>query len=313
MSIAPGFGVVLRDLPGAPLEAGLVSAAAATARWGASSLQLPLAALLAEGGAVLLADEIDATVSLGAVNALFPSRNPVLGDDIRDGLARTFDVVGRLGIRVAHLTVGVLEDRFGTDDGPTWAQHLDANGELLARAAELAAAAGVTLVLKTHEEMSTAEVAALVGGIDSPALRVGFSAVNVVTRLEQPGAAFERVLPYVHTLFLDDAALERTSAGLRRHMVELGTGAVDWSHLTDRADQAEQPIALVIDLHRAEFDMPLFSPGWLAHESHVTVPELAALFAAAQALPPAATSPERRFQAARAFALGVSAPGAGPV
>ena len=191
MSISPGFGVVLRDLPGSPVGDELLGAIASANSRGASVLQVPLAALphsdeiksRREVRASLSRNDVQLTVSLGAVNAVFPDRNPALAGDLVAGLTRALESARALGVSVAHTTVGTLDDRFGESGGPDWQEQLRVNGELLGRAADLAASAGVTLVLKTHEEMSTTEVADLVTTINSPALRVGFSPVNVLTRL----------------------------------------------------------------------------------------------------------------------------------
>ena len=311
MSLAAGFGVVLRDLPSAPHEGDLLAAIMSTKQWNASSLQVPLAALpgTSETQSVrairsaLSDNNVQLSVSLGVLNAVFPERNPALNVDLASGLARAFGRMTALDIPVAHVTIGTLEDRFGESGGPAWPTQLRENREMLARAAELAASVGVTLVLKTHEEMSTYEVADLVGAIDSPALRVGFSAVNVLTRLEDPAAAFERVWGLTHTVFIDDAVLERNPQGFRRHLVEVGTGMVDWAAIRESAAAAPQPISFVIDLHRAEFEMPFYTPGWLAREPHVTVTELASLFEASRSTAPVLPSPDTRFAAAREFVL----------
>jgi len=298
VSGSTGFGVVLRDLPGAPatLAAGLDAAAAA----GAGRLQVPsllrldpaldpagLRAARAEAAARGL--RLDA--QLGVLNAVRPERNPDLlrlgdGDPLR-GVERTAAAAAIAGIETLHFTIGQLEDR--EPDRTAWSEQLERSAVLVAAAAEVAAAHAVRLVLKTHEEMSSTDVLAVVDACDG-AIGVGLSPVNLLIGLEEPGAATRRLAGHVDTVFLDDASLVRTPGGYRRRMEPLGHGTIDWPEVLSLLSSAGDGPALTLDIHRAAFDIPCFDPGWSRCWPDVTVGEFAALAGASTAEPVAPES-----------------------
>lgn len=111
-----------------------------------------------------------------------------------------------------------------------------------------------------------------------PGLALGFRPVNVVARLEDPLAAAERVAARTHTIFLDDCALVRDSAGLARAMRSIATGALPWAQILAALPE-DAPV--VVDLRRAELTMPVYDTEWLGHQPDLTVRELADLYARA--------------------------------
>ncbi|MCX2750455.1 hypothetical protein OOZ51_21995 [Arthrobacter sp. MI7-26] len=170
-----------------------------------------------------------------------------------------------LGIVGYHVTFGIMDDRFLAS--PTWPEQLKtAVGPLR----ELVDRAESTVVMRTHEEMTTFELASLCASVGREALQVGFSPVNVVTRLEDPTAAFDRVAVRVNTLYLDDCWVARTRDGASRRLCPLGHGAVNWERLLAYPDP--RTIA-VLDVHHAQFDMPFYQREWLAHHPDLRVPE----------------------------------------
>ncbi|MFF0341564.1 sugar phosphate isomerase/epimerase family protein [Kribbella sp. NPDC004875] len=180
-----------------------------------------------------------------------------------------------LGVTAYHTSFGVLADRFRTD--PTWEQQRAAG---VAGVRSLVERAERPLVLRTHEEMTTFELCRLVDQVDHPGLRVGFSPVNVITRLEDPLSALERIADLVRTVFVDDAWVVRTGTGLARRLRRLGDGDLPWRAIVDRL--ADRPVQYILDIHRAEFDMPLYDATWLGHHSDLTVQELVAVLRASR-------------------------------
>lgn len=178
-----------------------------------------------------------------------------------------------LGVSAYHISFGVLADRFTTS--PPWAQQLS---EGVAGLRSIVDSSGVPVVLRTHEEMTTFELLRLWEAVGRTRLRVGFSPVNVVTRMEDPMAACERVADLVHTLFLDDCQVIRTPSGSARRLTRLGTGSIPWLEILDRVRPSTGVgPAVIADAHRAQFDMPYLDAEWLSHHPDLTVAELVAV------------------------------------
>ncbi|WP_286344113.1 TIM barrel protein [Frondihabitans sucicola] len=304
--------MILRDLPGENRD--LADALSATTRAGASRLQVPSLTWLSEAldpgeliraGADAATAGVELTATLGVVNPRRPERSAALAElgegSLLSGVGRVARAARLAGIDALHITVGALDDR--TDTEVPFGEQLASAGRFLAEAVTVAAESGVRLVLKTHEEMSSHEAVALTDV--APGLLLGFSPVNLLVGLEDPVVAARRVLNVTHTLFVDDAALERTDRGFARHLVPVGTGVVDWKTILGLVTAS---CAITLDLHRAAFDVPFLDDGWLSYEPHASVPELLALSrVAVPSAPQTDASPRER------FARGAAALGGRPV
>ncbi|WP_427885445.1 hypothetical protein ACQHIV_24445 [Kribbella sp. GL6] len=178
-----------------------------------------------------------------------------------------------LGATAFHTSFGVLADRLA--GLASWSEQLEV-GQQGVR--ELVARAERPLVMRTHEEMTTFELSRLAE--KAPGLQVGFSPVNVVTRLEDPLRALDRVADLVHTVFVDDTWVVRTPEGLARRLRPIGDGDLPWPEIVARL--AGRPVEYVLDIHRAEFDMPLYDDNWLALQPDLDVPELVAVLRSAR-------------------------------
>jgi sugar phosphate isomerase/epimerase len=247
------------------------------------------------------------------LNPVFPERSQEIaafGDgDAEVGAVRLIAAAGAAGIDALHLTVGRLEDRFLDD--PPYARQCERTAAMLSRLAPVAEDAGAVLVLKTHEEMSSHEAVSIVEEVGSRAVRIGFSPVNLLVLAEEPLAAAARVRPLVHTLFVDDAALVSHRDGLRRVMLPLGEGDVDWPVIVGLFADGELP-QVALDIHRAEFDVPFLREDWLPYNPHVTARELIALLARTRPSSLAQdVSPAERFEKGVAVLAGMSAPSLG--
>lgn len=283
-------GIVLRDLPVVPDgPAGLRAALGELElcqlpglRWFSPTLdESTLDALAVELSGIRLA------AGLGAINAAHPGRATEAmelgdGDPVR-GWRRMIDAAARLTVESLHFTVGTLEDRFSGD----WPRQLAATAELVRPLVRAADEVGIPLVLKTHEEMTSFE---LLRFAEATGVVAGFSPVNLLTRLEHPVAAARRLAPLVHTVFLDDAAITWTPAGLARRMRPVGEGVVPWPEILGRLPA----VPVVLDLHRAELDMPFHREDWAATHPDLTVPELLSVASLATADEPATPLAHRR-------------------
>jgi sugar phosphate isomerase/epimerase len=226
-----------------------------------------------------LADDLGLALAVG-VGRIHPyhfEREAVvlaLGDgDFGAGLARLVRAASDIGCRDLWFSVGTLADRF--DRSVPWSAQLAAVEAFLRRFAPVLRDAGCQLSLKTHEEITTFEVARLVEAIGPDLLGVSLDPVNVLARIEDPVAAARRVAAYVRHVHLDDAIVRFADGGLERKLYPIGEGVIDWpailALLADRAPGARY----WIELHRGQFRMPLFDRTWLAAQPDLTVAELA--------------------------------------
>ncbi|MBZ9939415.1 sugar phosphate isomerase/epimerase [Mesorhizobium sp. BR1-1-16] len=193
------------------------------------------------------------------------------GGDYRRGFARAIEAAAAFGLTDLFFMISLIEDRFDTD--LTWSGQLAASTRFLASLAPILRANGVRLLLKTHEEITTQEILRVIEAVGEDAIGVALDPVNVMVRLEEPLAAARRVAPYVRQVHLDDAIIRFAGDGIRRILHPLGQGQIDWPGILALVGAAPR----FLEMHRGQFAMPVFEPGWLAPQSDVVLPELAAL------------------------------------
>ncbi len=283
----PDIGIALRDLPDPPgTPAALVDALSGqqirsvhlpSLTWVSPPLERSALDDLRVG---LAGAGVVAAVGIGGVNARHPERVAQVaalgnGDPVR-GWQRVIIASAVAGVSSLHFTVGLEADRF--DRTTPWGDQLAASHAVVRQLVPTARDVGIRLVLKTHEEMTTTECVRLVEDTDPEVVRIGYSPVNVLARLGDPVAAAARVAPYVQTLFLDDATVSWTRTGLVRDTAAIGEGSVDWASILGIVDAS---VPVVLDLHRAELDMPFYRSDWIADHPDMTSAELLTLAGAA--------------------------------
>lgn len=227
------------------------------------------------------ADRLGLEISsmLGIVNPALPARSqPIVdvgGGDMQAGIERLVELAAGIGIRDMFLIIGMIEDRF--EAGVSWQAQLNGVTELLGRCALVLRRHGSKLLLKTHEEIATSEIVALVEQVGTDVLGVAFDPVNVLCRLEDPVAAARRVAPFAAQLYIDDAVMRFQENGIRRFLAPLGEGFVDWDAIRLLLPDAK----VWIEMHAGQFAMPVFDPDWLKRQPPVAVEEFASVLAMA--------------------------------
>jgi 3-oxoisoapionate decarboxylase len=146
-------------------------------------------------------------------------------------------------------------------------------GDLAHRADDL----GCHLNLKTHEDLSSHEVLALVQEVGTELAGVSLDVANLVVRGEDPVAATRRLAPFVRQTHLEDVALYAVERGLRRRLVPCGTGVLDWGGILAALQELSPARQLTLERHRGRFDVGISDPDWYAAEPHVTGADIAAL------------------------------------
>jgi hypothetical protein len=181
------------------------------------------------------------------------------GGDRSKGAARLLEAATDLGAQTVHFTIGALSDRHSPDC--PWPRFLDQAAALARPLARRAAALGLDLALKSHEEMTDADLLYLLAAVNSPALRIGLSPTNLAVTLTDPVTAAQRLAGQISVFFIDDSRVVWTRRGLRRTLTPLGDGGLPWAQILALADP-EASRACLLDLHRASFEIPIFEESW---------------------------------------------------
>lgn len=215
----------------------------------------------------------------GFVNPALPLRSGQIveagGGDFEAGFRRLVTLAASVGIDQPFFMVGTIEDRF--DETVSWQTQSDAVVKLILGCAPLLRDLGVRPLIKTHEEITTTEIVAMIERVGSDLLGIAYDPVNVFCRLEDPVSAAHRIAPYTAQVHVDDAVVRFEGDGIRRYLAPMGEGSVDWDAIF-----AIIPDARVwIDMHRGQFAMPVFDPDWLARQPTIDLYEFASILAMA--------------------------------
>jgi sugar phosphate isomerase/epimerase len=224
-------------------------------------------------------------VGLGQIHPLHFDKRPDLlavGEgDMRRALERVLRSLTALGCANLMFSIGTLEDRFDTTT--PWNQQLQATCEFLLSLKPVLQDLGCRLTLKTHEEITTFEILRLIETVGPDVLGVCLDPVNVLARLEDPLRATRRLAPYVRQVVVDDALVRLTNNGLERWLCPCGSGVLDWPSMLSLLPNYPENVRLVVELHRAFLEMPIFDAVWRAAQPDLSVSELVALVELVQA------------------------------
>jgi len=139
---------------------------------------------------------------------------------------------------------------------------------------------GVILAVENHFEFTTFELLRLFDmcGVEpGECFGVCLDTMNLLTMLEDPVAATERILPWIVTTHVKDGALLITDDGFVTFPTEAGTGIVNLAAIFERLSTLKIPVNLCLEDHGGDFQVPIFDPSFLARFPDLTALELAAL------------------------------------
>jgi 3-oxoisoapionate decarboxylase len=211
---------------------------------------------------------------VGWLNPTRPERSERLSrlgeGNLALGLRRLIESAAAIGLDRLFFVIGTIDERF--DRALPWSEQLAGVTSFLQRAAPMLRDLGIRLLIKTHEEIFTAEVVRLVETVGPDVLGVALDPVNVLCRLEDPVAATRRVAPYVGQVHLDDAVMQMERQGIRRLLCPIGEGAIDWRAILQLIPPE---VPRWIEMHRAQFAMPAFDRDWLALQPDIELGEYA--------------------------------------
>jgi sugar phosphate isomerase/epimerase len=136
--------------------------------------------------------------------------------------------------------------------------------------------AGIRINVKTHEDLASAEVLALVQDLDPAVFSIGLDVANLVVRGEDPQEVTRKLGPYIRMTHLEDVVLFPVLHGYRRRLRALGEGVLDWDELLGSL-LASGVRDFTLEQHRGKFDTPVFDRSWFRYEPHLDAPELGQL------------------------------------
>jgi sugar phosphate isomerase/epimerase len=139
---------------------------------------------------------------------------------------------------------------------------------------------GVILAIETHFEFTSVELLRLFemcGARPGEEVGICLDTMNLLTMLEDPASAVERLLPWVVTTHVKDGGLLLAPGGLVSFTAEAGAGVVDFETIFERLSTLARTVNLSIEDHGGDFLIPVADPEFLAGFPDLTVTELARL------------------------------------
>ncbi len=201
-----------------------------------------------------------------------PSPNPVrrarqLGSSVAPAewaraLEPAVEALATLGCRHGRVYVGDRHDRFRTDT--PWDLQIAATVEVIRLLTPRLKDRGIRLAIETHQDLTVDELLGILDGLDPEIAGVTLDTGNLVTRLEEPIAAAQRLAPWVLGTHIKDAVLAFTDRGLCWQARPIGSGLLPIPDILAAILRARPAVALSIELHPRTYDLPIYDPRWLA-------------------------------------------------
>ena len=138
----------------------------------------------------------------------------------------------------------------------------------------------VILALETHFEFTTWELLRLFEMCETEPgdfLGVCLDTMNLLTMLEEPVLAAERILPWVVCTHIKDGAIIIDPKGLVTFPTEIGKGVVNLREITERLASLEHEIHLSVEGHGGSFSLPIFDSLFLSKFPDLTLHEFVSL------------------------------------
>ena len=136
----------------------------------------------------------------------------------------------------------------------------------------------VILAIETHFEFTTHELLRLFDRCQNEPgeyLGICLDTMNLLTMLEDPERATQRILPWVVSTHIKDGAVLLNNDGLITFPTEIGKGVIDLRAICDYLDTAEKKINLTIEDHGGKFSLPVFDERFLSEFPDLTAAEFA--------------------------------------
>ena len=138
----------------------------------------------------------------------------------------------------------------------------------------------VVLAIETHFEFTTFELLKVFewcGVEPGDCLGICLDTMNLLTMLEDPLSATERVLPWIVSTHIKDGCILTTDHGLKTYTSPIGAGIIDLGSIAGKLKGPDRSINLSIEDHGGDFELPIYNPRFLQEFPDLTSSELVIL------------------------------------
>ena len=125
---------------------------------------------------------------------------------------------------------------------------------------------GVILAIETHFEFTTFELLRLFEMCEIKPddwLGICLDTMKLLTMLEEPVAATERVLPWIVSTHIKDGGIFSGEDGITTFPAPLGKGIVDFEAIINRLKSLDKEIYLSVESHGGSFFLPVNEPWFI--------------------------------------------------
>ncbi len=145
---------------------------------------------------------------------------------------------------------------------------------------------GVVLAIETHFEFTSFELLRLFDMCEAEPggwLGICLDTMNLMTLLEHPVMAAERLLPWVVSTHVKDGGVLRAPGGLVSFPSPIGDGVIDLGAIVRRLDTLPCPVNLSVEDHGGSFLLPISDESFLSRFPDAIDTELSAMLELADA------------------------------
>jgi sugar phosphate isomerase/epimerase len=167
-----------------------------------------------------------------------------------------------------------------TPDGPSTEDLLRLTAAALRDQRSMLRESGVILAIETHFEFTSFELLRLFemcGAAPGEYLGVCLDTMNLLTMLEDPERATDRLLPWVVTTHVKDGGLLLTEDGLVSFTAEAGKGVINLPAVFEKLAGLPPRVNLTVEDHGGDFLIPIHDARFLSEFPDLAVAELARL------------------------------------
>ncbi len=192
--------------------------------------------------------------------------------DINENAAKQAETLGTRLIR--SCSGGLMR---WNRESPTTETLLKETAEALKAQKQMLMDHNVILAVETHFEFTTFEILRIFEICDAQPgeyLGICLDTMNLLTMLEDPVLATERVLPWVVSTHIKDGGILFSEDGAVTFTAETGMGIVDLRNIIKRLGSLSVEINLSIEDHGGDFFLPVFDPLFISKFPDLSVDEL---------------------------------------
>ena len=138
----------------------------------------------------------------------------------------------------------------------------------------------VILAIETHFEFTTHELKRLFEVCEAEPgeyLGICLDTMNLLTMLEDPVTATERVLPYVVSTHIKDGGILLNDNGMVSFPTGIGRGVIDIRKIINKLETLPWDTDLSVEDHGGDFPLPIFDPIFLSEFPDLTIHEMTEL------------------------------------